>query len=266
MARTLSILLFITAFSIFSYAQETEELIATINEKAKTISSDRMGNLYLINDYSIKKYDRQGKLIKEYNSKKYGTIHSIDATDPHKILVFFQEYATVLTLDNYLSPIGNSIDLNQLGYDKVSTIARSRDGGFWIYDKVSQKIFRLDSRWEKKYESVMITQWFGNRLYPTEMVEMNDRLYLNDPKFGLFVFDHFAAFDKKINLKQLNQIQVLDNTLYFVMNGEFCIFHIAKLARACKENEGDVVIQQARIEKNRFYTSDGTEIKIFKTN
>jgi|SRR5690554_1074794 len=252
-------------FSGSTLAQESSQLIKTIQKEVLEISTDRMGNLYLLEENHIWKYSNQGDSLHEYNSKRYGKIQSIDTSDPYKILVFFQDYAMVLILDNYLSPIGKAVDLNQLGYDQITAVAHSREGGYWLFDRIHQKVYRLNNKWELSHESIKITQWFGNRLIPKEMVEINNKLYINEPDFGLFVFDHFATFMQKITMKSIHHLQVLDNKLYYVSNGEFCQFHLERLSKACKKLS-EPNVEQARIEKNRLYTFDGLNTRIYKTN
>ena len=84
MKNKLIIFILFTAISIIATAQENYSLFKTIETEARLISSDQLGNVYLVVKNNIYKYDRNGGLINQYSNNRYGNISSIDATDPYK--------------------------------------------------------------------------------------------------------------------------------------------------------------------------------------
>ncbi len=240
-------------------------VIKTIKRKANSISTDRLGNLYLIGANDILLYNTKGDSIAAFNSRKYGEISHVDTTDPYKILVFFKDYALILFLDNFLSEKGSPIDLQRLGFDQVVMACQSRVSGFWIYDQMSQKAYRLNDDLTIIHQSINLSQWFQKRIIPNEMIEFNNKLYLNEYESGVYVFDHFATYLNKIDLKEIKSIQVLENRINYVQANQFCEYDIKSFTSKCRPlDKGNII--DARVEKNRFYLLDSVNATIYKTN
>lgn len=229
------------------------------------MTTDRLGNLYLAEDNFIWMYNNKGDSIGAFNSKKYGEISFVDATDPYKILVFFRDYNLIVFLDNYLSENGEPIDLQNLGFDQVVMACLSREKGFWVFDQLKQKIFHLNDNFEVTHETVNLSQWFGKAVEPNGMIEYNNQLYLNDKKTGVYVFDHFGTFMKKIPIKDLDQFQMLDGGLNYLDSNQFCQYNFQSFSTNCRKLI-QPEIKTARIEKNKLYLLTKEKTIIYKTN
>jgi hypothetical protein len=262
--------IFIIPFLIFISAQgntiqEKQTIIAQINKPCNSITTDQLGNLYLINDYKITMYDHSGDSLREFNSRKYGNITSVDASNPYKILVFFQDYNLIVYLDNYLSQNGDEVELQELGYDQIGFACQSRIKGIWIFDPIIQKIIKLDENHNRLKESINLAQWFGNNIQPNYMIEYNNQLFLNDKKLGVFIFDHFGTFLKRIRLENATFLQVMNDKINFNTVNQFCQYNLKSIETNCEILERKS-IDQIRIEKNRVYYKEGNSISIYETN
>lgn len=209
-------------------------------------------------------YNNQGDSLAAFNSKKYGSISFVDATDPYQILVFFKDYNIILFLDNYLSENGDPIDLQSLGFDQVVMACKSRENGFWVFDQLKQKVFHLNDDFAITHETVNLIQWFGKAMMPNEMLEYNNKLYFNDYDQGLYIFDHFATYLKKVALEGLDHFQVLDNTLNYCKEESFCQYNFISFDTNCTALNLSPV-KSARIEKNRFYLMSENKSLIYQT-
>lgn len=254
-------------FSPFMSIGADSSLVAvkTIQKKAEFITTDPLGNLYIIKENFIWLYNNKGDSIGAFNSRKYGNISLVDATNPYKILVFFQDYNMLLFLDNYLSQNGEPIDLQDLGFDQVVMACQSRENGFWVFDQLKQKAFRLNANFQVTHETVNFPQWFGVSIVPESMVEYNNKLYLNDKENGIYVFDHFATYLKTIPIKNLEQMQVLPDRMNYLLDNRFCQYRFVDFESNCKQLSPPN-IRSARLEKNRFYLLEKDKVVIYKTN
>lgn len=239
--------------------------IKSIQKSADFINTDRLGNLYMVHKNYVWMYTRDGDSLRSFNSNRYGDISSLDCTDPYKILAFFQDYNVALYLDNYLSENGPILDMQELGFDQVTLVCLSQEKGFWVFDQLKQKIMRLDQNFQKTHETVNFIQWFGRRLEPNYMIQYNNRLYLNEKESGIYVFDHFGTYIKKIPIKGLDNLQLLEGIISYIENNHYCNYHLMQLETECdtlKAND----IYGARKEKGRFYLHTKNGVNIFKTN
>src|SRR5687767_11851084 len=66
---------------------------------------DILGNLYLLNaQNNLKKISEDGDSIAVYNNVRlFGKLTHVNATNPLKILLFYQQYSTILVLDRFLN-------------------------------------------------------------------------------------------------------------------------------------------------------------------
>ena len=96
---------------------------------------------FLSNNVLIKKTDSQ---VFEYKNLSLGTISKIDLQNPLKIVLFYQDFNSIVTLDNQL----NETNLVQLSNYKTPILATavgmSAKNKFWIFNSLSQKIGLFD--------------------------------------------------------------------------------------------------------------------------
>jgi hypothetical protein len=105
---------------------------------------DAKGNFYLANSANtLVKLDASGKEITNVNTKVYGSISSIDCSNPFEIYVYHQSQNILVFYDNMLNQRG-VMKFNDMGLNTVTQIARSYDNGIWIYDNSDFQLKKLD--------------------------------------------------------------------------------------------------------------------------
>lgn len=210
-------------------------------------------------------YNKNGDSLREFNSRKYGEISFLDATDPYQLLVFFKDYNLILFLDNFLSENGNVVDLQLLGYDQVTFACQSRERGLWIFDLIRQKIIKLNEDYKPTHESINLAQWFDNSSEIRMMLEYNNQLFAQNEEGKILIFDHFATFLKKVGINTLAELQILENQILYLENGNYCQYNMDYLDTNCEKIDKDSVIH-LRKEKGRLYYSNEKKISLFKTD
>src|ERR1044072_3137490 len=105
------LLLIATLLTIFGFAPKALDPVATVQVQADKMTSDNIGNVYLIKGESIAKYDSAGGLQKTFSNKNFGAIPSADATNALRIVLFYKDFNRIVTLDNTLSQNGDAIQL-----------------------------------------------------------------------------------------------------------------------------------------------------------
>src|ERR1700690_3966530 len=87
----------------FAFTDGQFILQQTIPAKADQITTDQLGNFYIIKNDVLEKYDLKGALTKTYNNKTFGKIDLVDASNPMKVLLFYKNFSQIVFLDNTLS-------------------------------------------------------------------------------------------------------------------------------------------------------------------
>ena len=185
------------------------QLINIVHGGIHDFEADNLGNLYLVNaNRQVKKLDSKFDSVTVFNDvRKYGQLYSIDATNPLKLLLFYRDFGTVLTLDRFLN-VRNTIDLRSLNVFQVNAICQSFDNGIWVYDENAAKLRRFNDAGTQVDESNDFRQVFDSVPSPVYMADQDKLVYLYDPAHGLFIFDYFGGLKNKIMLLGWQDMQV----------------------------------------------------------
>ncbi|MEE9463318.1 MAG: hypothetical protein V3V53_15885 [Bacteroidales bacterium] len=188
--------------------------------------SDPMGNVYIIKNNHLVKFVQDYSQAAEYTNLFLGNIHSIDVSDPLRILIYYKDYNQVVWVDNFLSEISSPIWLDNLGVDQAQLVCSSNQGGFWIFNGLNNQLQYFDVNLQFVHESITLNSLTGPDIQPTYMLEKSRNVYLNVPGFGILVFDLFGNYAKTIPLEIPGEFQVTDQNLYYFKAGELYSFDL----------------------------------------
>ena len=175
---------------------------------------DELGNIiYVVNSMQLKKFGREGDSIGVYNDvKRYGNIHSVDASNPFKILVFYKTTATIVILDRLLG-VKQVIDLRKNNILGAKAIKQSYDNNIWVFDELENKIKKIDDNGKLLSESADLRNVFAEAPSFEWIFDDNRSLYLYDEKQGWFVFDYYGAFKRKYAFTGWKDVQLLGDVM-----------------------------------------------------
>ncbi len=216
----MSILLFISLFfSIQDYTPAFE-----LDGSVDLIYRDNLDNLYLVNDYTIKKYSPKGELMFSYSDNYLGKISSLSIGEGLKVLVYYQNNAQIVVLDNSLSQLTPAVALNFYNLGRVSLVCSSSQNRYWFFDPMQGALIRTTNTFSEVYNSGNLNQLLGFEITPNLMTEWGNTLYLNDPKQGILVFDIFGSYKKTIPLKNIDNFQISENGIFFMEKNAFFFY------------------------------------------
>ncbi|MBL4586509.1 MAG: hypothetical protein JKX84_05585 [Flavobacteriales bacterium] len=248
-------------FGKSSSAQDLK-LINTIEGDFNLIMTDNIGKLYLANGDELLLYSAKGKLLYRYSDLSRGEITFLDTRNPLKLLLFYPDYSQISYLDNTLSETREQpIDLSLLGLELVQLACASFDNGLWLYDPISFQLLRFDQGLNVTNEVANINQLIGAEVNPTQMVEADDWLFLNDPGHGVYVFDTFGTYSKLIPIKGAHHIQVRENGLFLLTDKGLIKYDTVTLEKMFIDLPVDDW-KELRIGKDRLFvlTKEGVQI------
>ena len=188
--------------------------------------SDPMGNVYIIKNNHLVKFVQDYSQAAEYTNLFLGNIHSIDVSDPLRILIYYKDHNQVVWVDNFLSEIRSPIWLDNLGADQAQLVCSSNQGGFWIFNGLNNQLQYFDVNLQFVHESITLNSLTGPDIQPTFMLEKSRNVYLNVPGFGILVFDLFGNYSKTIALEIPREFQMTDQNLFYFKAGELYSFDL----------------------------------------
>jgi hypothetical protein len=170
----------------------------------------------LDNQNQLKKIDNHFDSVGIYNNVvRYGELYTIDASNPLKILLFYKDFMTVVTLDRFLQPL-NSIDLRQAGIFQCSAICQSYDNNIWLFDELENKIKKIDDTGKELLESADFRILFDAPPRPNKLEDYHKYLFAYDSSKGLLVMDYYGSYKNLVTLKGLKNIHGIDKGIVAV--------------------------------------------------
>lgn len=161
---------------------------------------DELGSVYVFTSTGqIKKYNASLDSLAVFNDvKRYGQLHTIHAENPLRTILFFKNFNTVVLLDRMMQMV-QKIDLRKLNLFQISAIAPSYDNRLWIFDQQNSKIKKINFDGSLVFESTDLRLVFDEPLHPFKMIEHQGTLYLLDTLKGVYQFDYYGGFKKKLS-------------------------------------------------------------------
>lgn len=227
--------------------------LSDIKVSVRWMEVDKMQQLYLIKDeHSLQKFSKEGVLLYEYNENSLGSIGFVDVSNPFRLMVFYQDFATLVFLDRTLSEISR-LDLSEFDIAQAQAFATASDNNIWFFDNNSYTLKKISSQNELLLESQDMNLLLPEDINANRLVESGNRVYLNAPEVGLLVFDIFGNYIKTIDIKDLDYIQVYEGQLFYVKDKKFNSYHLFSFLESSlglpmlRENKRQVCISQELI-------------------
>lgn len=214
--RIILTILFNVALTGISFAQiETRDsfiLIRTITGDIADAAMDNFDNLYIVSSKGqIKKFNAAGDSAGIYNQvRNFGKVFTLDVSNPLKILLFYKDFSTVVVLDRFLAS-QSILDLRKFSILNPSAIGNSYDNNIWVFDEYDNKLKKIDEQGNKLLETADFRIAFNQSLSPQKIINDNGLVYLADSSNGVFVFDNYGSFKRKLPLRNWQTISIANN-------------------------------------------------------
>ncbi|MBK8846314.1 MAG: hypothetical protein IPO27_06970 [Bacteroidetes bacterium] len=229
-------------------------------------TTDRLGNIYLIDGSKISKYSAEGKELYVYDDYRYGNITQADMYDPFKIALFYKSFMQLRILNEQLALITET-DLSTLPHlGIVSAIARTNENNYWIFDERNRQLKKMDASGFVLTMGPVLTKDSTQKiLTPVSLCETENYLLLQDNKNHILAFDKFGNFYRSIYTPlQLAQVQgSADRVVYHNREGNLVFESIRDAELSNKPLEGLNDATQIRVEKNKLFIGTQNSLRVY---
>jgi hypothetical protein len=176
---------------------------------------DNLENIYLVNNNNqLKKLNSNGDSMGIFNDvRKYGKLFYIDVTNPLKLLLYYQNFSTIVVLDRFLM-VRNVINLRKQNIFNVKAIASSYDNNIWVFDEGDAKLKKIGENGDLLTETVDCRLLFDTVPSPTQIIDEGGFVNLYDPAKGFFIFDIYGSLKSKLPFTNWKNVEVINKTLY----------------------------------------------------
>lgn len=239
------------------------KFLKTIKGNYSYFSVDNLDNIYLITDNNrLKKMNGNGDSIAVFNDvKRYGNPYSIDVTNPLKVLLYYKNFSTIVTLDRLLT-MRNTVNLRTQNIFLVNSLALSYDNNIWLFDEEDFKLKKIDEQGKLLQESIGWRLLFDTVPSPVKIIDRDNFVYLYDPEKGFYIFDYYGSFKNRLPFLKWNNVEVSGKTMYGFDDGKLYSYELSSLQ--LKEYRlpvfGDYLAIKAMNRKIYLLKSDGIDI------
>ena len=257
--------LFLLSFFLMSANIGDYQLVNTVTFPTHTVfSTDKFGNLFAILGNQLLQFDKNGKPLANFSKGNLGELRSVDASNPLKIVLFYPDFAQIVTLNSKLGE-QSVINLRNIGLNQPLVACSSENGGFWIYDRDDDQLKKIDLNLQIAFQSGNLTQAFGQTIQPNFICESGGYVYLNNPETGIKVFDQFGTFYKEIPYPGLRSFQIVDQNILFVKDNKFFRYESKSVSEKEILLPPHGAVSGGRIEQQQLYllTSDSLNFYSF---
>lgn len=261
MRKALFLLLMFSSVVKSSYSQNYI-LGVTLEPFKGGFTTDYLGNIFRFTSGDVVKYDLNGNQTGIYSSREYGDISYVDATNPMKVLVVFNEFSKAIVLDNSMSA-NISFNLMMPGIPHISLICTSRDAGYWIFDPQAKQLKKLNEQFTVTIEGTNLRQVTDSDVVPQRILDSGNWVILFAENYGYLIFDRYGTYYKTIKTNASGDFQVSNDEIVY-KEGDKMIMTDIKTGRVrsflLPENSpGD----KCRVESKRIYIQQLNSLKIY---
>ncbi|QCR25192.1 hypothetical protein C1N53_20280 [Pontibacter sp. SGAir0037] len=232
---------------------------------ASTISQDRDGNIYMLDaKRTLRKYDPSGKPLLHFSPTTRGQIAAIEAWNPLKVLLFYEDRQEILLLDRFLRPITSTqlSDYNISGTVRAAT--QSSDDSFWLFNETELTLSKLDIRNRSVTVSTPLNLILDQaNLDVRQLREYQNKVYMLDANGGVLVFDNLGNYTTKLPFTGLSYISFYGNELYFVKDNILYFYDLYQQKQRTIALPSSKVYQAAFVSNKYTYLFSQKELDVY---
>lgn len=215
------------AFGSLVSAQELS-LEDSIPVQGDQLVVDRMGYLYGIENDHVIKYSPQGDSMFLYSNKLLGEIDQLDVTLALRPLLFYQNSNQIIVTDNTLSEqLDQTISLETLNWQQVTRVASSfNNNKVWLYDQSNFELLLVDRQLNIEQRSGNLLQIINtDSIEARHIKEYRSKVYFNNPKKGIHVFDLFGTYYNTLHLTGVEEFELFSNYVISVRQDSLSFYN-----------------------------------------
>jgi hypothetical protein len=231
--KILSIALLFFSHSSFAQKDSSFLLLKSYQGDIADVALDNLDNLYIISSAGqVKKFNSSGDSLAVYNQvKKYGKLYSIDVSNPLKLLLFYKDFSTLVVLDRNFAPMA-TINLRKYSILQPAAIGLSYDNNIWLFDEYDNKLKKIDEQGNQLMETADFRTLFDESFSPQKIINDNGLVYLGDSANGVYVFDNYGSFKKKLPVTNWQSIAIRNNNIISTHNELLTIYNTSTFMQA----------------------------------
>ncbi len=235
MKKLLFILLF---FSAFTYGQYTNPVASQMSKQFiqadEYVGEDSMAFQYFIKNNIL--FKKKGNIFLQYKNPSLGKITKVDIQNPLRVILFYENFNTVIALDNQLNEV-QKLNFSEINNNIIaSAVGSASQNNLWVFNTVTQQL-GLFSYTKNTYQTIGLVFEKGIKNYSSDF----NYFYWIDQDNNFYTCDIFGKKKLIKKLPEYESVFISDDKLILFKNKEKLTF---------LNLENDKLIPIANIEKS----------------
>ena len=254
--KFLNYLFLLLSFAVFGQNQINTVLVkSTPTDNNSLVSIDEFGTQYFFNANTFLARGTFGNL--EYSNIQLGNITTANAFNPLKINLFYDDFNTIILLDNRLAEI-QKIDFNLITpFRDISHVSSANDNDIWIFNVNTQQLELFNYKTNKtKYKTLPIE---GQVLNITSNYNYCWLLTSN----YIYTYSYFGTLISKIKNDGFEAIKTNGQNMYLLKNNKL-FFKAKSEDNIVNVKIPELLISQFFVTNETLYIYDGKNVNQYQ--
>ncbi len=186
-------------------------------EKITDATIDNEGNIYVSTKQGIiKKYDSLFNELFTFASDDIIPLTSIYVSFQFRIFGFYQFNQSYLILDRYFKPLYHTVlDPETIG--NATAAAYASDNSLWIFDESDFSLKKINPVLNQLEIHIKMPLLIADDEYSIfQIIAYQNRIYIHNYMYGIYVFDQFGNYLKKLPVQTKSKFAFYRDGLIFI--------------------------------------------------
>lgn len=240
-----------------------QELLLELEVEASQVSVDPFNNIYVLTaDREYRKYDSKGNLVHRYNDLELNVNSGLSSDHAFKSVVYYPNFELIRVFGNRLQVLAE-LDLKNYNIGEVTAIGPTTGyQTFWIFDGTAQELVQIDQQNDVVNQSGDLTNLLDEPIFPTLIKERSGWLYVYDPERGLFIFDAFGTFDRRLDIPGALSFSVFNGRIFYYSDKG--LFELDRFSNASKRLEFKPAGKLVHMAFRKMVVQEGNTLRIWQ--
>lgn len=259
-----TIAFFLVFFVLVGFSQENKNppilLSNTPLVADEFIDIDSFGYIYYIKGNIF--YKQKEKELFQYKNLSLGKIKRVDLQNPLKIVLFYEGFNSVITLDNQLNEtLSFNFSKNKKNPIIASAVGLASQNRLWVFNSLPMQLGLYDFN-KQVFQPLSQPFQYPIRYYQTDY----NQFYWIDSNGIVSFCDVFGKVSTLGKIPKFDSAQIISNNGMVYQIGNQLYYHNFKEDKSSLINLGEKIVEKFRIKDQFLIIFTNSEISTYQIN
>lgn len=196
--------------------------LVSLDTRDQIYASTASGDVFL--------FDKSGKQLNLFSPPRQARVQQLEASWTVNVFTFSADLQEYRVMDRFLNPIAeNSLLLGNIILPKAATLGNNNI--IWVWDESDLSLKSLDYLRNITLQTQPLNLILDSEnLRVTEIREFKNRLFMNVPESGIYIFDNQGNFLQKVPIQIEQRMCFYKEHLFWIAGEKLKMYSLATKA------------------------------------